>query len=201
MIATLKKITFIFGMLALAAGTAFAEAKNVVTLDLNKVLETFSKTVAIKQEVEASAKEAEALQKIKYEEFQKLQEKLKVAVSAAESARNNPTLSKKAVSDAEAEAKKLYGEAVAAEQSLRQSQQEARELLQSQFAQKTNVVLEQDVLPRIKEIAKEHGAEIVLNARVGIIFAEASVDITQALLDRLEKDFPSAGTAPATPAK
>lgn len=201
MIATLKKITLVFGMLALAAGTAFAEAKNVVTLDLNKVLETFSKTVAIKQEVEASAKEAEALQKIKYEEFQKLREKLNSAVSAAESARNNPTLSKKAVSDAEAEAKKLYGEVVAAEQSLRQSQQEARELLQNQFAQKTNVVLEQDVLPRIKEIAKERGAEIVLNARVGIIFAEASVDITQALLDRLEKDFPSAGTAPATPAK
>ncbi len=194
MIAALKKITLAFGMLALVAGTAFAEAKNVVTLDLNKVLESFSKTVAIKQEVEASAKEAEALQKIKFEEFQKLQEKLKLAVSAAESARNNPTLSTKAKSDAEAEAKKLYGEAVAAEQNLRQSQQEARELLQAQFAQKTNVVLEQDVLPRIKEIAKARGAEIVLNARVGIVFAEASADITQDLIDRLTKDFPATET-------
>ncbi len=187
----LKKITLILGMLALAAGSVFAEAKNIVTLDLNKVLETFSKTVAVKQEVEAAAKEAEALQKIRIDEFQKLREKLNAAVSAAESARNNPTLSKKAAADAEAEAKKLYGEVVKAEQSLRQSQQETRELLQNQFAQKTNVILEQDVLPRIKEIAKARGAEIVLNARVGIIFAEASVDITQALIDRLEADFPS----------
>lgn len=187
----LKKITLILGMLALAAGSVFAEAKNVVTLDLNKVLETFSKTVAVKQEVESAAKEAEALQKIRIDEFQKLREKLNAAVSAAESARNNPTLSKKAAADAEAEAKKLYGEVVKAEQSLRQSQQETRELLQNQFAQKTNVILEQDVLPRIKEIAKARGAEIVLNARVGIIFAEASVDITQALIDRLEADFPS----------
>lgn len=187
----LKKITLILGMLALAAGSVFAEAKNVVTLDLNKVLETFSKTVAVKQEVESAAKEAEALQKIRIDEFQKLREKLNAAVSTAESARNNPTLSKKAAADAEAEAKKLYGEVVKAEQSLRQSQQETRELLQNQFAQKTNVILEQDVLPRIKEIAKARGAEIVLNARVGIIFAEASVDITQALIDRLEADFPS----------
>ncbi|MGN0861684.1 MAG: OmpH family outer membrane protein [Candidatus Spyradosoma sp.] len=187
----LKKITLILGMLALAAGSVFAEAKNVVTIDLNKVLETFSKTVAVKQEVESAAKEAEALQKIRIDEFQKLREKLNAAVSAAESARNNPTLSKKAAADAEAEAKKLYGEVVKAEQSLRQSQQETRELLQNQFAQKTNVILEQDVLPRIKEIAKARGAEIVLNARVGIIFAEASVDITQALIDRLEADFPS----------
>ena len=196
----LKKITLILGMLALAAGSVFAEAKNIVTLDLNKVLETFSKTVAVKQEVEAAAKEAEALQKIRIDEFQKLREKLNAAVSAAESARNNPTLSKKAAADAEAEAKKLYGEVVKAEQSLRQSQQETRELLQNQFAQKTNVILEQDVLPRIKEIAKARGAEIVLNARVGIIFAEASVDITQALIDRLDADFPSPkkDVAPAT---
>lgn len=194
MIAALKKITLAFGMLALVAGTAFAEAKNVVTLDLDKVLASFSKTVAIKQEIDASVKEAEALHKIKFEEFQKLQEKLKLAVSAAESARSNPTLSTKAKSDAEAEAKKLYGEAVAAEQSLRQSQQETRELLQTQFAQKTNVVLEQDVLPRIKEIAKARGAEIVLNARVGLIFFEASADITQDLIDRLTKDFPGTET-------
>lgn len=186
----LKKLTLIFGMLAAAAGTAFAT--NVVVLDLNRVIESFSKTAAIKAEVESDQKSAEEIMKIKVDEFKKLREKFEAAVAEVKTAKNNPTLGAAAVKKAEAEAESLYADVAKAEQSLRQSQQEAREILQSKFTQKTNVVLQEDILPRIKEIAKAHGAEVVLNARVGIIFSESSVDVTDELLARLEKDFPAA---------
>lgn len=199
----LKKLTLIIGMLAAAAGTAFAT--NVVTLDLNRVIENFSKTLAVKQEVEEDGKYAEETQKIKIDEYKKLREQLDKAVSDLKATRANPTLSKSAATKAEADVEALYKEVSQAEQNLRQTQQETREFLQSKFTQKTNLILQEDILPRIKEIAKAHGAEIVLNARVGIIFAESSTDITDELLERLDKDFPApekkdASATPAIPA-
>lgn len=199
----LKKLTLIIGMLAAAAGTAFAT--NVVTLDLNRVIENFSKTLAVKQEVEEDGKYAEETQKIKIDEYKKLREQLDKAVSDLKATRANPTLSKSAATKAEADVEALYKEVSQAEQNLRQTQQETREFLQSKFTQKTNLILQEDILPRIKEIAKAHGAEVVLNARVGIIFAESSTDITDELLARLEKDFPApekkdVSATPAIPA-
>lgn len=199
----LKKLAILIGMLALAAGTAFAQ--KVVTLDIDQVLTAFSKTAAIKAEVEADQKDAESLLKIKVDEFQKQREKLTAAQQKLEADRGNPTLSKAAVAKAEEEVKKTLEEAVKMEQDLRRSQQEMRELLQSKFTQKTNVVLQEDIFPRIKEIAKAHGADIVLNARVGILFAEPSVNITEELIERLKKDFPQeekpAAVSAAEPAK
>ena len=159
----LKKLAILIGMLALAAGTAFAQ--KVVTLDIDQVLTAFSKTAAIKAEVEADQKDAESLLKIKVDEFQKQREKLTAAQQKLEADRGNPTLSKAAVAKAEEEVKKTLEEAVKMEQDLRRSQQEMRELLQSKFTQKTNVVLQEDIFPRIKEIAKAHGktaAQVVL---------------------------------------
>lgn len=187
----MKKLVLVIGMLAIAASSAFAQATNVVTLDLNRVLENFSKTLAIKAEVEADGKFAEEAQKAKIDAFNKKREKLNAAVNDLKTTRNNPTLAKTAVAKAEAEVEKLYAEVSKEEQDLRKAQQETIELLQKTFTTKTNVVLQEDILPRIKEIAKARGATIVLNARVGIIFAESSVDITEELIARLEKDFPS----------
>lgn len=195
----LKKITLILGLLASAAGTAFAT--NVVTLDLNSVIEKFSKTAAVKAEVEADQKYAEETQKIKIDEFKKLREKLDAKLAELKSTRNNPTLSKSAVAKTESEVEDLYKEAAQAEQSLRQSQQEAQAFLQKKFAEGTNLILKEDILPRIEEIAKAHGAEVVLNARVGILYAAPTADITAELLARLEKDFPAAEKKADVPAE
>ena len=100
----LKKLAILIGMLALAAGTAFAQ--KVVTLDIDQVLTAFSKTAAIKAEVEADQKDAESLLKIKVDEFQKQREKLTAAQQKLETDRGNPTLSKAADAKAEEEVKK-----------------------------------------------------------------------------------------------
>ena len=186
----MKKLALVLGMLAVAAGTLFAEAKNAVVLDMNQVIASFSKTVAIKEEVEADGKFAEETQKIKIEEFTKLREKLNAAVEELKTTRSNPTLSKSAVTKVEAEVEKLYTEVAKAEQGLRKSQQEAREFLQKKFTEKTNVVLKEDILPRIKELAKKHNAEIVLN-RANVFYVEESADITKELIDLLNKAFPA----------
>ncbi len=195
----LKKITLILGLLASAAGTAFAT--NVVTLDLNSVIEKFSKTAAVKAEVEADQKYAEETQKIKIDEFNKLREKLDAKLAELKSTRNNPTLSKSASAKTESEVEDLYKEAAETEKNLRQSQQEAQAFLQKKFIEGTNLILKEDILPRIEEIAKAHGAEIVLNARVGILYAAPTVDITEELLARLEKDFPAAEKKADVPEK
>lgn len=186
-----KKLALIVSALAISAGSVFANANNVVTLDLNRVLEGFHKTVAIKAELEADGKYAEESQKIKVEEFNKMRESLNKAVADLKATRNNPTLSKSAVAKAEAEVEELYKKVAATEQELRKDVQELRELLQKKFNEKTNVILKEDILPRIKEIAAARKATIVLNARVGILYADASADITNDLIARLEKDFPA----------
>ena len=157
---------------------------------MNQVIASFSKTVAVKEEVEADGKFAEETQKIKIEEFTKLREKLTAAVEELKATRSNPTLSKSAVAKAEAEVEKLYTEVAKAEQGLRKSQQEAREFLQKKFAEKTNVILQEDILPRIKQLAKAHNAEIVLN-RANVFYVEESADITKELIELLNKDFPA----------
>lgn len=187
----LRKITLALGILALVAGTPLAAATTVVVLDMNRVIETFHKTAKIKKDVEADGKFAEETQKLKVEEFNNLKKDLEAAAKSAEEADNNPTLSQKAKTEARAKLQKLYKEAVEMEQSIRQSQKQTTEFLNNKFTQKTNVVLQEDILPRVKEIAKAHGAEVVLNARVGILYAESSADITKELLERLEKDFPA----------
>lgn len=187
----LRKITLALGLLALVAGTPLAAATTVVVLDMNRVIETFHKTAKIKKDVEADGKFAEETQKLKVEEFNNLKRDLEAAAKSAEEADNNPTLSQKAKTEARAKLQKLYKEAVEMEQSIRQSQKQTTEFLNNKFTQKTNVVLQEDILPRVKEIAKAHGAEVVLNARVGILYAESSADITKELLERLEKDFPA----------
>lgn len=186
-----KKLSLILGILAISAGTLFAEGTKVVVLDIARVVDTFSKTKAVKDEVEQDGKYVEETQKIKVDEFKKLEEKFNNAVKNLNAARSNPTLSKPAVDKAQAEVEKLYREVAQAQQNLQRSIQENREFLQNRLVQKTNVILQEDILPRIKEIAKAHGAEIVLNPRSGIIFFEPNADITEELLARLEKDFPA----------
>lgn len=186
-----KKLALIISALAISAGSVFAAAANVVTLDLNRVLEGFHKTLAVKAELEADGKYAEEGQKIKVEEFTQMREKLNKAVADLKATKNNPTLSKSAVAKAEAEVEKLYTDVAKMEQELRKEIQELREILQKKFNEKTNVILKEDILPRIKEIAAARGATIVLNARVGILYADESTDITKDLIARLEKDFPA----------
>ncbi len=113
------------------------------------------------------------------------------------SARNDPTLSKSAIAKAEAEVERLYKEVTQTQQNLQKSAQENREFLQQKFTQKTNVILQEDILPRIKEITKAHGAQVVLNPRVGVIYFEQAEDITNELLERLAKDFPAEASASA----
>lgn len=187
----IKKIVTILGMLALAAGTSLSAATNVVTLDMNRVIETFHKTAQIKADIEADGKFADETQKIKVDEFNKLKEELEAAAKAAEEAENNPTLSAKAKTEAKTKFQTLYKKAVETEKNLRQTQTQTREFLNNKFTQKTNVVLQEDILPCLKEVAKTHDAQIVLNARTGILFADKSVDITDELLALLEKKFPT----------
>ncbi|MBQ6705166.1 MAG: OmpH family outer membrane protein [Opitutales bacterium] len=186
----MKKLALILGMLAVAAGSLFAEAKNAVVLDMNQVLASFSKTIAVKEEVEADGKFAETTQQSNIDKFNKQREELAKAVENLKATKNNPTLSKAAVTKAEAEVEKLYTEVAKAEQELRKNQQEMREFLQKKFAEKTNVILKEDILPRIKELAKKHNAEIVLN-RANVFYVEESADITQELIDLLNKAFPA----------
>ncbi len=186
----MKKLALVLGMLAVVAGSLFAEAKNAVVLDMNQVLASFSKTIAVKEEVEADGKFAETTQQSNIDKFNKQREQLAKAVENLKTTKNNPTLSKAAVAKAEAEVEKLYTEVAKAEQELRKNQQEMREFLQKKFAEKTNVILKEDILPRIKELAKKHNAEIVLN-RANVFYVEESADITQELIDLLNKAFPA----------
>lgn len=186
----MKKLVLAIGMLAVAAASLFAEAKNAVVLDMNQVLASFSKTIAVKEEVEADGKFAETAQQSNIDKFNKLREELSAAVENLKATKNNPTLSKSAVSKAEAEVEKLYTEVAKMEQELRKNQQEMREFLQKKFAEKTNVILKEDILPRIKTLAQKHNAEIVLN-RANVFYVEESADITKELIELLEKDFPA----------
>lgn len=193
----IKKITLILGLLAAAAGTAFAT--NVVVLDLNAVLEKFSKAVAVKTEVEAKAKDADDMQKIKFDEFAKKRDELNKAIENMKTTENNPTLSAKAKADAKDAAQKLYTEVAKMEQNLRQSQQQTQQFLQKLLVEKMNVVLREDVQPRIEALAKEHNAEIVIQ-RSNAVFVAPSADITSELIALLEKDFPTEPAPAPTPA-
>ena len=193
----IKKITLILGLLAAAAGTAFAT--NVVVLDLNAVLEKFSKAVAVKTEVEAKAKDADDMQKIKFDEFAKKRDELNKALENLKTTENNPTLSAKAKADAKDAAQKLYTEVAKMEQNLRQSQQQTQQFLQKLLVEKMNVVLREDVQPRIEAIAKNHNAEIVIQ-RNNAVFVDPSADITSELIALLEKDFPTESAPAPTPA-
>jgi len=184
----IKKLTAILGLLAAAAGTAFAS--NVAVLDLNFILEKFNKTVAIKTEIESEAKYAEETNKIKVDEFTKKRDEFNKAAEALKATRTNPTLSAKAKADEEAKVQKLYEEVVKLEQSIRQTQQVTSQILQKRLVEKMNVVLKEDIQPRIEALAKERKIDIIVQ-RGSVLFTEKTADITNDLLALLEKDFPA----------
>lgn len=184
----IKKITAILGLLAAAAGTAFAT--NVAVLDLNVILEKFNKTAAIKAEIESEAKYAEETNKIKVDELNKKREEFNKAAEDFKATESNPTLSAKAKTEARTDLEKRYAELVKLEQSIRQTQQVTQQILQKRLVEKMNLVLKEDIHPRVEAIAKAKKIDLLIQ-RNSVIFAEKTVDITDELLLQLEKDFPA----------
>ncbi|MDR2982239.1 MAG: OmpH family outer membrane protein [Puniceicoccales bacterium] len=193
----MKKLILSLCLVASLCGVAQAQkAPKVATIDVETVFNKYQKAVDLKQNLENSAKQAD-------EEIKKAVDKLNALrgeIEKAQKEAENPILNEQGRSAAKAQANAKFQDFQKMGAELQQHRQQVAAALQQRQAENAKRLIE-DLRPKIDAIAKEKGADLVLNSTFltgGVLFADPALDVTDEVVKRLNADYTAAGaTTPA----
>lgn len=193
-----RQVIAILAVLAISAGTLFAQTTKTAVINMGNVIENFSKTPAALESLKADLALIQEQEKNAVAELNKKSEELQKKVKEIENPLNSPALQKKARDEANELNKTILKE----RQELSAALEQMKRSLEQKRTEKLNEILK-EIAPVIEKYAQENGIEIVINVANGpVVYAAKGTDITQAVNERLAKLFPPAGTQKAAdPAK
>jgi outer membrane protein len=198
----MKKFLTTICIVLTACGVAQAQkAPKVATVDVDRVVRQYQK--AIDQQRILTSDVESARQKLTAEE-QQLQA-FSAEVKRAQTDSENPLLSEQG----RASARKTFEEKAREFQErvnkFNQGRQQTESILRARVEQNSRNLLE-DIRPVVNAIAKEKSADLVLSSTFnpsGVLFADASLDVTEEVIKRLNTAYsalPLATPPPAAPA-
>jgi outer membrane protein len=204
----MKKFLSTICIVLTACGVAQAQkTPKVATVDVERVIRQYQKAVD-QQRIFTSDVES-ARQKLTAEEqrLQALSEEVKRAQADAE----NSLLNEQGKASARAAFEEKFRKFQAEANKFNQTRQQTESVLRARAEQNTRNLLE-DIRPKVDAVAKEKSVDLVLSSTFnpnGVLFADASLDITNEVLKRLNDAYsvlplatppPAATPAPAATA-
>lgn len=191
----IRKITTIVAVLALSAGTLFAQAAKTAVINMEEVINGFSKTSAVLESLKADVALIQEQEKSAVAELNKKAEELQKKIKEIENPLNSDSAKKKA----EAEAREINKALLKERQELAAALDQAKRALDEKRRNKLNDLLK-EIAPVIKEYAEKNGIEIVLNVANGaVVYAAPAADITKPVNALLAERFPAEKKAEAAP--
>ncbi len=187
-----------FAALALAGATLGLQAEvalKVVTIDLGQLFEKYYKTEAQQEKIREDSKKA----KEQFDALVKEREALVTQAKEIQEQAKNPVLSDEARKKAETDFEAKVGEVRSKEGEMQDFNQRIQQLLQQRMAQFQQSAVE-EISKVATDIAKQQGASLVLNRGMGVVYADASYDITPAVLEAINKDRPAPAVNVTVPA-
>lgn len=189
----IRKITTIVAVLALSAGTLFAQTAKTAVINMGEVINGFSKTPAVLESIKADVALIQEQEKSAVAELNKKTEELQKKIKEIENPLNSDSAKKKA----EAEARELNKALLKERQELAAALDQAKRSLDEKRQGKLNDLLK-EIAPVIKEYAEKNGIEIVINVTNGaVVYAAPEADITKAVCALLAERFPAEKKAEA----
>ncbi|MGN0834292.1 MAG: OmpH family outer membrane protein [Candidatus Spyradosoma sp.] len=189
----IRKITTIVAVLALSAGTLFAQAAKTAVINMGEVINGFSKTAAVLESIKADVALIQEQEKSAVAELNKKAEELQKKIKEIENPLNSDSAKKKA----EAEARELNKALLKERQELAAALDQAKRALDEKRQGKLNELLK-EIAPVIKEYAEKNGIEIVINVANGaVVYAASAADITKPVNALLAERFPAEKKAEA----
>ncbi len=191
----IRKITTIVAVLALSAGTLFAQAAKTAVINMEEVINGFSKTSAVLESLKADVALIQEQEKSAVAELNKKAEELQKKIKEIENPLNSDSAKKKA----EAEAREINKALLKERQELAAALDQAKRALDEKRRSKLNDLLK-EIAPVIKEYAEKNGIEIVLNVANGaVVYAAPATDITKPVNALLAERFPAEKKTEAAP--
>ena len=187
-----------FAALALAGATLGLQAEvalKVVTIDLGQLFEKYYKTEAQQEKIREDSKKA----KEQFDALAKEREALVAQAKEIQEQAKNPVLSEEARKKAEDDFEAKVGEVRRKEGEMQDFNQRIQQLLQQRMAQFQQSAVE-EISKVATDIAKQQGASLVLNRGMAVVYADASYDITPAVLEAINKDRPAPAVNVTVPA-
>ena len=181
----IRKITTIVAILALSAGTLFAQSGKTAVINMGEVINGFSKTAAVLESLKADVALIQEQEKSAVAELNKKAEELQKKVKEIENPLNSDSAKKKA----EAEAREINKALLKERKDLAASLDQAKRALDEKRQSKLNELLK-EIAPVIKEYAEKNGIEIVINVS-NVVYAAPAADITKPVNDLLAERFPA----------
>lgn len=174
-----------------AAVAAAGNPPKVGTVDLAEVAKKYTKVVEQQASIQKSAEAAKAALQEKADELQKLQEDINETVKRAQS----PLLSDSGKQQLAAELKVKQDTGRQRYAQFQQLDAEAGKTLQGRI-QEMSRALEADLRPAVEKIAKAKGLDVVL-PKAGLLYGDASLDITDAVVAELNANYKPDAPKPA----
>ena len=182
-----KKTTLLVAVLAVSAGTLFAQATKTAIINMDAVIQSFSKTPIALEKLKADVLLIQEQEKVAVAELNKKAEALQKLVKEVE----NPMNSESAKEKAKAEAVELNKAILKERQELTETLNQAKRTIEEKRAAELNKIIK-EILPVIQEYAKENNIDLVLNTAPNtIVFFKPEIDITTAVKERLAVLFPA----------
>lgn len=193
-----KKITLLAAVLAVSAGTLFAQATKTAIVNMDAVIQSFSKTPVALENLKADLALVQEQEKSAIAELNKKAEELQKLVKKIE----DPMNSESAKEKAKAEAVELNKAILKERQELSEAINQAKRALEEKRVTELNKLIK-EIVPVIQDYAKENKIDLVLNTAPNtVVFFTPEIDITAAIQERLAKLFPAKkNDKTATPAK
>lgn len=182
-----KKITLLVAVLAVSAGTLFAQATKTAIINMDAVIQSFSKTPIALEKLKADVLLIQEQEKVAVAELNKKAEALQKLVKEVE----NPLNSESAKEKAKAEAVELNKAILKERQELTETLNQAKRTIEEKRVAELNKIIK-EIIPVVQEYAKENNIDLVLNTAPNtVVFFKPEIDITNAVKERLAVLFPA----------
>lgn len=182
-----KKLTTLVAILAVSAGTLFAQATKTAIINMDAVIQSFSKTPIALEKLKADILLVQEQEKSSVAELQKKAEALQKLVKEIE----NPMNSESAKEKAKAEAVELNKTILKERQELSEALAAAKRAIEDKRNAELSKIIK-EIVPVIQEYAKANKIDIVLNTAPNtVVYFTPEADITKAIQERLAELFPA----------
>ncbi len=190
----LKSILTLTAFGATALGLSAQPALKLLTVDMTKLLEGYYKTEPEMAKLKGDQQKAQEELERKVKELNGLGDQYKELLEQSKSA----MLKDEAKTKAEADAAKMLDDIRRRQGEIQKYQGDERNLISQKFNSMRSVLVE-EILKKVAELGKSKGATVVMDRNSGIVYADASYDMTEEALAFINKDRPATSAPAATP--
>lgn len=185
----MKTLTALLSMAAVVVTAGNPPKTGVV--DINEITKKYNKAVEQQASIQKSVDAGKVTLQDKLDEVQRLKEDLVDTQKRAQS----PLLSESGKQQIAGEFKVKEEQFRQKYTALQQLDQEVGKTIQGRI-QEMSRALDADIRPAVEKIAKSKGLEVIL-PKGGLLYSDASLDITDAVIAELNANYKSGAPSPA----